>query len=1193
MKPVMIVIIATKDRPNTLDRALKSVSNQTNLPDKVIVVSDCSGALFKDTSDIVSKYSKNIDIELIRNKRSENLSGAMNTALEILPDFFIPEQTVCAILDDDDEWTPDHLEKCLSVFDANDSDVIVSGLIRHESLNGQGVFLPIPTNPTVHDFLVGNPHIQGSNLFLRLSSFIECGGFDESLCSTTDRDLCIRLLNSSAKFGMTAYHTVHHWALSGKNRLSDPGSTRKKSGLIHFYQKFCNLMTKEEEIQFIQRAKQIFGIDIRLAETESAEMRKSNLLKTATCDKTEIFDYIPILIGFTASSFILADRLLNDLNTFLKNFDKGHCVLMCDNCFLNSDEFYKKYPCLNLKIISKNEIKSDIDSGNFGMCFDKKNSSSGISAGRTILHHYLYLKAREMPGCGIWILDDDIRLDFLDKSGSLTALTMKDFQSVAMELKNENASIGIGKITGDAPLPIHSTLRTQLLDIMYELRSRITFGSQNISFSNEKIFTSLTDTKHDYYYDFSEKHFDHLEVPDNHILINLTDSELIQSIADAVYGKSVTRPLIRTEDFSNGLDSYLGFPVIPRGGNTIVLNAEVLRDFPNISPQFNDLNARRGDTLWSLLNSHVGARKIVPLFLPVRQDRIPTGKIQNLDILASDFVGSALIKSLAEYYNAELSDKGKIPRRTSLLFGENDLEKIISSFERNLESRTRNMKLNAYRIRGLIRENKYLLTHEKFSSLDSTTYALEILNELENMYSLDNIDSVIRMMRTSVSDVRLFISNLYINSESYKQSLPEYFGPLAIKHSESVLRRMLKRNNIDDSKLIVIGHGKEGIIATDGHFAYKFFFWGATGFEDGNIEVLKKMIGKEFTHICKLHKIICSEGNLVLVMEYIFGDKYEGGYLDAIRNILLEIKNNGFVFTNFCPDNLVIKSENIKLADLGHSWFPYSEVEFHKMCIRAYLTYRFYFRDDLKELMYAAMFDESATELSDLDIFLKSLEKKSKKEMLDPAVIELCSNYNDFFDYGCGRGSIAEILAINGKNVVGYDIDSTVIEKNKRLNQVADYICSEDLMSVLKSDKKFECVICSLVLCCVGDSEAREIMNNIRKLVDNFGTVIIAICNPRFTFVEQTPLHIKLNLPSNADSSSHFIYHKKAYETGNIKTEYHRPLSWYENLFYCHGFSIVHVHEIESIDVKNLLPSSEFMLFQLNPLKLPFSQEED
>lgn len=41
-------------------------------------------------------------------------------------------------------------------------------------------------------FLVGNPHVQGSNLFLRLGSLLEAGSFDEALQSCTDRDLCIR-----------------------------------------------------------------------------------------------------------------------------------------------------------------------------------------------------------------------------------------------------------------------------------------------------------------------------------------------------------------------------------------------------------------------------------------------------------------------------------------------------------------------------------------------------------------------------------------------------------------------------------------------------------------------------------------------------------------------------------------------------------------------------------------------------------------------------------------------------------------------------------------------------------------------------------------------------------------------------------------------------------------------------------------
>ncbi|WNY29262.1 hypothetical protein MmiEs2_14870 [Methanimicrococcus stummii] len=1180
MKPTLAIIIATKNRPDALDNALKSVSNQTIRPDKVVVVSDCSENIFEKTSLVISKHSENINVELFRNKRTSNLSGAMNTALGFLSEFFIPEQTICAILDDDDDWTIDHLEKSLSVFKDGNFDVVISGLIRHESLDDPGIPLSIPTTLTTHDFLIGNPHVQGSNLLIRLSSFLECGGFDENLCSTTDRDLCIRLLNSGFNFGITNHHTVHHWALPGKNRLSDPGSSQKKIGLISFYSKYHNIMTEKEKALFTQRAKQIFKIELNENSCQKITNPCQNDNEITGTDKLNPSGYTPLLIGFTASSTILACRLLDELECFLKNFDKDHCIVLCDNCpSLKSDEIYKKYPSLNLKIFSKEKIQSDIDCGSFGDCFNEKNSKNGISAGRTILHHYLYLKSREVPGCSIWILDDDIRLDFFDESGMPIVLTMSDFQSLISKLKHENASIGVGKITGDAPLPIHSTLRTQLLDIVYELRSRLS-DTRIENNSMEQIYAIGCD----YYYDYSEKHFNHLETPVNHTLINLTDSELIQSIIDTIHGKSITRPLVRTEDFSNGLNSSSGIPVIPRGGNTIVLNAEVLRDFPNISPQFNGLNARRGDTLWCLLNSHVGAHKVVPSILPVRQDRIPVNKIQKLDILASDFVGSSLVKALTDYYNNEILIHGKIPRRTNLFFNEADLKKIICFFEQNIELRSRNLKMNAYRIRGLIRECRNLLFYQMFSDLDSTKDALKILDELESVYSLDNIESVIFSMKTSVSDVETFVLNLYHNTESYKQTLPEYFGQKNIDYAESVFRMMLKDEHIDDSELIIIGKGKEGIIAKAGSFVYKYFFFGSAGFEDGNLEIIKKMVGKEFNHVCKLDKIVCFKGHFILVMEYVYGEKYKGGYLDEIRNMLLELRNRELVFTNICPGNLIVNSGNVKLIDLGRSWIPFSEIEFHKMCIRAYLTYRWHFRDDLKELMNKAMTDESIPELAGFNLFLKSMEKTSKKEMLDPSVIKLCNNYKHIFDFGCGRGSIAEVLAKNGKNVTGYDIDEAIIKKNKRLNQIADYIWRDELELLKKSEQHFECVICSLVLCCVDDLEAESVINDVRMLTSNSGIAVVAICNPSSSFVEHTLLHKKLTLPGDVDISSHFVYHKKTHETGNVKTEYHRPLSWYENLFQQYGFLIDCVQEIESLDLENLTPSNEFMLFRLIPI---------
>ena len=80
-----------------------------------------------------------------------------------------------------------------------------------------------------------NPHIQGSNLFVLLRRLLEAGGFDESLTSTTDRDICIRLADlGSIRYGGLRENLVHHYADDDRPRLSTPGSDAKRAGLTYF-----------------------------------------------------------------------------------------------------------------------------------------------------------------------------------------------------------------------------------------------------------------------------------------------------------------------------------------------------------------------------------------------------------------------------------------------------------------------------------------------------------------------------------------------------------------------------------------------------------------------------------------------------------------------------------------------------------------------------------------------------------------------------------------------------------------------------------------------------------------------------------------------------------------------------------------------------------------------------------------------
>jgi UDPglucose 6-dehydrogenase len=262
--PEVAVIIPTKNRPEKLKRALTSVKEQTRKPDSVLVISDCDNLHFNETKKTVLDFTDSLKIEFIRNNKTSNLSGAINCGFSnLISHDFIPENTFIALLDDDDWWDRKYLENCLKFALETNSDWIISGLIRHDGTKKRGIYQKIPERISVGDFLVSNPNIQGSNLFIRFSKLLDAGGFDERMVSTTDRDMCIRLLNlNKISYSILWNHLVHHDASPDATRLSHPGSEKKKQGLQYFYQKYNLIMDENQKERFRERAKNLFEVEI-------------------------------------------------------------------------------------------------------------------------------------------------------------------------------------------------------------------------------------------------------------------------------------------------------------------------------------------------------------------------------------------------------------------------------------------------------------------------------------------------------------------------------------------------------------------------------------------------------------------------------------------------------------------------------------------------------------------------------------------------------------------------------------------------------------------------------------------------------------------------------------------------------------------------------------------------------------------
>ena len=130
-------------------------------------------------------------------------------------------------------------------------------------------------------------------------------------------------------------------------------------------------------------------------------------------------------------------------------------------------------------------------------------------------------------------------------------------------------------------------------------------------------------------------------------------------------------------------------------------------------------------------------------------------------------------------------------------------------------------------------------------------------------------------------------------------------------------------------------------------------------------------------------------------------------------------------------------------------------------------------------------------------------------------------------------------------------------------------------------------MVCSRVLCTIADpSELDEVLRDLRQLVADSGTVIVAVCNPFDLAAVSTELAVK-ELPATYEYEGTFSYAKTVASTGNRRTEVHRSLAEYRRAFMKAGLRVDGVLELEDTDTRSLRPASDHLAFRLSPSPEP------
>lgn len=189
-KQVLVsAIITTYKRPVTiLKRSIQSVINQTHKNMEIIVVNDCpEEPLLSDVQKMIDEFALE-NLKYIVHEKNYGACKARNTGILASSGEFI------ALLDDDDEWLNEKIEKQLKGFSKDSIGMVYSPYYNITSrLPGKLTYEGKKSGDLSNDLLYKNC-VGGSSMpIMRKSVFDTCGLFDETLLSSQDYDMWIRI----------------------------------------------------------------------------------------------------------------------------------------------------------------------------------------------------------------------------------------------------------------------------------------------------------------------------------------------------------------------------------------------------------------------------------------------------------------------------------------------------------------------------------------------------------------------------------------------------------------------------------------------------------------------------------------------------------------------------------------------------------------------------------------------------------------------------------------------------------------------------------------------------------------------------------------------------------------------------------------------------------------------------------------
>ncbi|MCL1967383.1 MAG: glycosyltransferase [Fibromonadales bacterium] len=248
--PAVSVIIPTYNRPDLLERAVKSVLSQSFSSFEIIVANDAGNSVESLLSELDADRGY---IKLVNAAQKSGVSATRNLALNLAQGKYI------AYLDDDDYYYPEHLELLHKYLEDSGEKVVYSDSICATQEEQNNVWITVRKEIKFSDefnsdeILIRN-YIPVLNVMHARECLEKSGVFDETLSSHEDWDLWIRMSRHYSFHHIAqvtaeyTYRPVQETEAKRKDYREGFADTREQ-----IYKKYAELVADKPEIQATQQ----------------------------------------------------------------------------------------------------------------------------------------------------------------------------------------------------------------------------------------------------------------------------------------------------------------------------------------------------------------------------------------------------------------------------------------------------------------------------------------------------------------------------------------------------------------------------------------------------------------------------------------------------------------------------------------------------------------------------------------------------------------------------------------------------------------------------------------------------------------------------------------------------------------------------------------------------------------------------